>query len=417
MPKTVKWNQYFAAQSAYLQHNPRRGAQCHTSSPHEPSIIIHGIKSSKLTIGRGHGSGVQVGRRNPRMSRQHFVIEHKPHLGYTLTVQSPNGVLVDRIMFMAGEHIPLVKGSMIEVLGTKLIFAGETPTQEEQDQYTMVPCLTSLSSSTTTTTTKESVKDSILLADRTSLNTRMDPVLCSTKGTSTITSGSATKKEVTTTNKSTPADDSFLLLSKPKSLDFLDSLIRLLANSRKTSMTIPEIGQQLKRDRPSLMELIQTTACIGCIERTGNTADGTPKEHLYYYKPELDANDERRLALSQSRRGARKCALKDTQYYFRIPPKLPNHRTKHSMDNKRKLNGQQQQQQSSNPKKKMRSRTRTKTKSTPSHITTTATTLVASANSTSSPLSLSSDDDLSDGFLTSDDEYSDKELTALFQDV
>ncbi|CAO3593250.1 unnamed protein product [Absidia cylindrospora] len=249
-----------------------------------------------------------------RMSRQHFVIEHKPHLGYTLTVQSPNGVLVDRIMFMAGEHIPLVKGSMIEVLGTKLIFAGETPTQEEQDQYTMMPCMTSLSPSTTTTTTKDSIRGNAELSN----HTRLGPVLCSTKGTSTITSGSATKKKVATTNKSTPADDSFLLLPKSKSLDFLDSLIRLLANSRKTSMTIPEIGQQLNRDRQPLMELIQTTACIGCIERTGNTADGTPKEHLYYYKPELDANDERRMALSQSRRGARKCALKDTQYYFRV---------------------------------------------------------------------------------------------------
>ncbi|KAI8337288.1 hypothetical protein BC941DRAFT_471022 [Chlamydoabsidia padenii] len=397
MPNTDKWVNYFAAQRAYLQHNPRRAAQCHTSSPHAPTIIFHGTKAGKLTIGRGNGNEVQVGRRNPRMSRQHLIIEYKPHTGFTLTVKSPNGVLVDHIMFMAGEHIPLVKGSLIEVLGTRLIFGGE------QDQSVCPNVQDEQLRPLDTPTPNEIVA--------TGLSSTLSVTHESTTGGGTTTIESTDHVEL---NKSS---DSLLLLPQSKPLDFLDTLIRLLANSRKTSMTIPEIGRQLKRERESLMDLIQTTACIGCIERTGNTADGSPKEHLYYYKPELDANDERRLALSQSRRGARKCALKDTQYYFRIPPKLPSHRTKNPSDSKRKH--QDQQQPSSNPPPKKTRRTkstnlkRPKSKPTQTTLTVPTTTLIT----TSSTLSLSSDDLSDDGFLTSDDECSDKELTALFQDV
>ncbi|SAM04865.1 hypothetical protein [Absidia glauca] len=410
MPNTDKWVNYFAAQKAYLEHNPCRAAQCHTSSPHAPTIIFHGTKTSRLTIGRGNGNGVQVGRRNPRMSRQHLIIEHKPHTGFTLTVKSPNGVLVDHIMFMDGEHIPLVKGSLIEVLGTRLIFGGEKlQLQHDGDgQGQPMDMDTPLSPATTDTNATKAIAEEtdgpVKKTTPTTTTAAATVAALDTDLSATMDTGSDTtnRSKVTTT-----PSDPLLPVAPSKPLDFLDTLIRLLANSRKTSMTVSEIGRQLKRERQSLMHLIHTTACIGCIERTGNTADGTPKEHLYYYKPELDANDERRLALSQSRRGARKCALKDTQYYFRIPPKLPNHRTK-PVDSKRKLHRDPQQ---SRPPKKIKQSVKRAISSTPTLSTSTP------PITTSSPLSLSSDDLSDDGFLSSDDECSDKELTALFQDV
>ncbi|KAI8093502.1 uncharacterized protein BX664DRAFT_329861 [Halteromyces radiatus] len=406
MPSSDKRSSYFAAQTAYFQHDPRLATQCHTASPHVATIILHGSKATKLTIGRGHDSEVQVGRHNPRMSRQHFVIEHKPHTGFTLTVQSPNGVLVDRIMFTAGENIPLVKGSTIEVLGTKLVFAGEQEQQEQQQEEQEQQKENQLLATIPTSIKKEPEQH----------NTSQEEL-----STKTTTTSMTNSDESTTTCTTTPTSTRMDLNQKyipdqlSTSLDFLDTLIRILANSRKSSMTIPEIERQLNRKRQDLMNLIQTTACIGCIERTGNTADGMPKENLYYYKPELDADDERRHSLSQSRRGARKCVLKDTQYYFRIP-KLPNHRSKPSSDTKRKLDGQP------TTKKKRRLGTKESAQGTTPTTTVqkleTAEVTTTSTPSTLSPLSLSSDDELSEeGFLTSDDECSDKELTALFQDV
>ncbi|KAI9308416.1 hypothetical protein BJ944DRAFT_260279 [Cunninghamella echinulata] len=498
-----KRDSYFAAQTAYLQYNPRLAVKLHKASSHTSSIVLHGSKKSKITIGRGHKNGVLVGRNNPRMSRQHLVIEHKPHTGFILTVQSPNGALVDHIMFTAGEHVPLVKGTLIEVLGTSLIFAGE---QEEQPQHEKEKegnesdqCSTSTSSSTTDTTTaitisvheKEGKKENNItnesnlssikifsppassttainnnnnnhsnhnnnnlmdttnttkLSIATTPNQPSSPSSPSSSSSSNLASSSTLLSSASSSSSST-SSESTLISNSPIELDFSDTLIRLLATSRKTSMTISEICKQLKRERNQVNDLVDTVECIGCIERKGNTADGKPKEHLYYYQPELDKNDTRRNQLSQLKKGARKCALKDTQYYFKIPPKLPSHRTKASSLDQQNNDGQLKEKttnvknnvrlssslstSASTTTTGLRSKKKRKTKrqgSSNNNIedddhqkenttTTNANTIMEEemASTATSPSSLFSDDD--DGFLSSEDECSEKEMTALFQDI
>ncbi|GAA5807257.1 hypothetical protein MFLAVUS_000613 [Mucor flavus] len=89
---------------------------------------------------------------------------------------------------------------------------------------------------------------------------------------------------------------------------------------------------------------------FGEIQRKGKTADGSPTENLYYYNSELDPVEWRRATYTQVGRSARKCTLKDKQYFWKIPPKLGRHRSSYipapatSNDSKRQRVDQQQQQ-------------------------------------------------------------------------
>lgn len=68
----------------------------------------------------------------------------------------------------------------------------------------------------------------------------------------------------------------------------------------------------------NVINFLTESPVIGCVPRSGKTADGSLKEDLYYYKPELDSNLERRNKHSDVGRSARKCTMKDTQYFFRV---------------------------------------------------------------------------------------------------
>lgn len=84
-------------------------------------------------------------------------------------------------------------------------------------------------------------------------------------------------------------------------------------------MTCTDIKSRL--DEYSVMDVsrvLMASGMIGCIRRQGKTADGSPKEDLYYYKPDLDPDQERKKRYSDVGRSARKCTMKDTQYFFRV---------------------------------------------------------------------------------------------------
>lgn len=130
-------------------------------------------------------------------------------------------------------------------------------------------------------------------------------------------------------------------------------------------MTCSDITKRLEGEL--LMDVSRTlnnSPVIGCVKRLGKTADGSPKENLYYYKAELDPDQERRKRYSDVGRSARKCTMKDTQYFFRvsnnrnqtppsysqifiqIPPKLPNQKSRMYSSNKvRKRRSKQAKEQ------------------------------------------------------------------------
>lgn len=84
-------------------------------------------------------------------------------------------------------------------------------------------------------------------------------------------------------------------------------------------MTCKDICNKLPdQEMMDIQMLLTESAVIGCVKRLGKTADGSPKEDMYYYKAELDSNLERRKRYSDVGKSARKCTMKDTQYFFRV---------------------------------------------------------------------------------------------------
>lgn len=144
----------FQAQTTHFQIDPSLAMRCHESSPDAVPVILRGSKTCKTTIGRGHDATIKIGKANKRVSREHVVIEHKPQIdGFELTILSPNGALIDHIIFVEGEHVPVVEGTMIEIVGTKIIFQvpDESQLVEAEDMEDVIETPTEATLPTITT--------------------------------------------------------------------------------------------------------------------------------------------------------------------------------------------------------------------------------------------------------------------------
>ena len=99
-----------------------------------------------------------------------------------------------------------------------------------------------------------------------------------------------------------------------------DICARILSNNPTYKAQAQEIWiervQQVLKEKPFFGEIV----------RKGKTADGSPKENLYYYNSEQDPVEWRRAEYTHVGRSARKCTLQDKQYFWKIPPKLGRNR-------------------------------------------------------------------------------------------
>ncbi|KAF9970623.1 hypothetical protein BGZ73_006643 [Actinomortierella ambigua] len=122
--------------------------------------------------------------------------------------------------------------------------------------------------------------------------------------------------------------------------DYTEMIIDTLVFARKKkSMTLSELYDEMMVSQPSLVkaqdpvvfkeELLRCLSgakCVGKIARKGKDAYNKPLESQWYYIPEMDHNVMRKLTRQEVMPSARKCTLKDKQYFFKMPPKLPYHR-------------------------------------------------------------------------------------------
>jgi len=70
-----------------------------------------------------------------------------------------------------------------------------------------------------------------------------------------------------------------------------------------------KIPSETKKDltKDQLRAIIESTTCLGIIRRQGKDAAGKPLESEYYYVPEMDTDEQRRLAVTD---GLRKPSLR-----------------------------------------------------------------------------------------------------------
>ncbi|KAF9123953.1 hypothetical protein BGW39_008580 [Mortierella sp. 14UC] len=122
--------------------------------------------------------------------------------------------------------------------------------------------------------------------------------------------------------------------------DYTEMIIDTLVFARKKkSMTLTELFDEMITSQPSLMttnnadeikeqmlQCLSAARCVGKITRKGKDAYNKPLENQWYYIPECDHNVMRKLTRQEVMPSARKCTLKDKQYFFKMPPKLPYHR-------------------------------------------------------------------------------------------
>ncbi|KAI1312659.1 hypothetical protein EDD11_002896 [Mortierella claussenii] len=152
---------------------------------------------------------------------------------------------------------------------------------------------------------------------------------------------SISKKEKEVAEDISPSRESSPEVPTTKSpMDYTEMIIDTLVFARKKkSMTLSELFEEMVASQPSLMvsqsqdeikeqmlQCLSAARCVGKITRKGKDAYNKPLENQWYYIPECDHNVMRKLTRQEVMPSARKCTLKDKQYFFKMPPKLPYHR-------------------------------------------------------------------------------------------
>ncbi|KAI0905445.1 hypothetical protein F4823DRAFT_136572 [Ustulina deusta] len=104
-------------------------------------------------------------------------------------------------------------------------------------------------------------------------------------------------------------------------------VVNQLAFSRLASNPLTAIMNNLpveeKKDlaKSALRQIIEGTRCVGVITRQGKDAAGKPLESEYYYIPEHDMDESRRVAVTDGLRkpSLRACRKQHKQYYWKRP--------------------------------------------------------------------------------------------------
>ena len=110
-------------------------------------------------------------------------------------------------------------------------------------------------------------------------------------------------------------------LSETQTATISNHVVNQLAYSRLSSTPLSTIMSKLpaqdKKDlsKDQLRVIIEAAACVGFIRRQGKDAAGKPLESEYYYVPEMDTDEQRRLAVTD---GLRKPSLRSCRKQHKV---------------------------------------------------------------------------------------------------
>ncbi|KAK5823021.1 hypothetical protein F5H01DRAFT_273277 [Linnemannia elongata] len=308
-------------------------------------MVLNGSYDTPVIVGRGSQATLNLGRVNKQVSRRHAIIQWcAESAAFEITVLGQNGVRINGTGFPSGQQATLRGGDIVDLVGVKMLF--KTPTtapplaltlQEYQDDDSSQDAglenfneedQDAVAKSTTSTTTavkapkpKTAPKEKAVVVKESATATKQE----------TVSSSRESSTDAPATSKS--ASD-----KEPR--DYTEMIIDTLVFARKKkSMTLTELFDEMITSQPSLMathdaeeikeqmlQCLSAARCVGKITRKGKDAYNKPLENQWYYIPECDHNVMRKLTRQEVMPSARKCTLKDKQYFFKMPPKLPYHR-------------------------------------------------------------------------------------------
>ncbi|KAK0643788.1 hypothetical protein B0T16DRAFT_332326 [Cercophora newfieldiana] len=110
-------------------------------------------------------------------------------------------------------------------------------------------------------------------------------------------------------------------LNETETAAVTNHVINQLAFSRLSSTPLSTIMSKIpaetKKDleKEQLRVIIESTPCLGIIRRQGKDAAGKPLESEYYYIPEMDTDEQRRLAVTD---GLRKPSLRNCRKQHKV---------------------------------------------------------------------------------------------------
>ncbi|KAJ1664633.1 hypothetical protein IW140_004026 [Coemansia sp. RSA 1813] len=126
-----------------------------------------------------------------------------------------------------------------------------------------------------------------------------------------------------------------LPVSIPSESSLIDLVIETMVFSARTSHTISDLVRDIARIedeaamrtwRHHLTRALFHNRCFGRVERRVKDASDKRAEDKWYYDAAKDECAERRENFGGLVRTARRCTLRDTQYFFKQVPKLPSFR-------------------------------------------------------------------------------------------
>ncbi|KAJ2382074.1 hypothetical protein GGI23_007447 [Coemansia sp. RSA 2559] len=115
----------------------------------------------------------------------------------------------------------------------------------------------------------------------------------------------------------------------------IDLIIETMVFSARTSHTLSDLVRDIARVegedamrtwRHHLTRTLFHNRCFGRVERRVKDAADKRAEDKWYYDAAKDECAERRENFGGLVRTARRCTLRDTQYFFKQVPKLPSFR-------------------------------------------------------------------------------------------
>ncbi|KAJ2726802.1 hypothetical protein GGI07_000313 [Coemansia sp. Benny D115] len=125
-------------------------------------------------------------------------------------------------------------------------------------------------------------------------------------------------------------------LALPAGASLVDLLVQTMVFSARTSHTISDLlrdmahadGPEAALWRHHITWTLFHNACFGRVERRVKDASDRRAEDKWYYDASKDECPERKANFGGLVRTARRCTLRDTQYFFKQVPKLPSFRYK-----------------------------------------------------------------------------------------
>ncbi|KAI9245844.1 hypothetical protein BDA99DRAFT_447633 [Phascolomyces articulosus] len=336
----------------------------------QPILLVGGCED--ITIGRGGNATIKIGKRNRQISRIHARIEYEAETHqYYFHVLGLNGAMVDHVLYRQHDRILLKDDALIDILGSRITFmcpedsvmapihrrqqAPVTPPspqlevvddleqQQQQQQQQQLASPVNVDDEDR----EIIVASPIEYIESPSHQLLEEPV----QVVDEPIKAKLEQKQVDDEEEEFALDSQEQPLSpEPKDqikeeeesnelgVDYAEVIIDALVFSRKSSMPISDICSRIMTTNPmyksqsrqvwieKIQKVLKEKPFFGEIVRKGKTADGSPKENLYYYNSQEDPVEWRRAEYTHVGRSARKCTLQDKQYFWKIPPKLGRNR-------------------------------------------------------------------------------------------